>query len=301
MTDYLLRCDGLRIGNLLIPAFDIKPGEVLCLLWPFAKSEQTVKKFVKLLTGEDLSPALKITVPVTYADAPVFKQMFLGSTKLGHIAGTVLPTKLQRKFASKYLMTWRNTTRVLEDATILDQYNVNDLTGSSRLDCLEGNSRTILGIELAWQFAEVIIFDTNMSQTDEVYDRVKDKLVVGKAAIEFSFPKIDRVTPGNHCFPGAKVLSIVEVQSSSEAIAVYSQLTEKLLSLVEHRISRDEASEWAEQWINMPAPPVGNRLVWEGINALAGARFEHDDGTNAHSMLYYYELLNRLFANPVVE
>lgn len=298
MANYLLSCDGLQLGNSLIPDFNIKPGEVLCLLWPFAKSQPAVKRLVKVLIGEEFSPAVKITVPIIYADAPVFEQIYLGSTKLAHITRRVLPAELQRKFVAKYRMTWGNKTRVLEDATILDQY---DLGSSSGLDCLEGNSRTILGIELAWQSAEVIIFDTNMSQTDEVYNRIRNKLASGKAAIEFSFPKIDRVTPGNNCFPAAKVLNIVEEKPSYKVITVQLQLTEKLSALIEDRISREQASEWAEYWIGMPSPPVSNRLVWEAINALAGAKLKHDNGIYVHDIPYYYELLGRLLANPMVK
>jgi hypothetical protein len=44
-----------------------------------------------------------------------------------------------------------------------------------------------------------------------------------------------------------------------------------LLGLIEGRISRDDATAWAMQWVAASDPGVDDAIIWEALNNLAGA------------------------------
>ena len=49
------------------------------------------------------------------------------------------------------------------------------------------------------------------------------------------------------------------------------EVTDKLAKLVSGSITREEASNWALQWINLDNPPNMKDAVWDALSNLAGA------------------------------
>jgi hypothetical protein len=45
----------------------------------------------------------------------------------------------------------------------------------------------------------------------------------------------------------------------------------RLLDLIAGRIGRDEATNWAMQWIGSSDPDIDDEVVWRALNNLAGA------------------------------
>lgn len=45
----------------------------------------------------------------------------------------------------------------------------------------------------------------------------------------------------------------------------------QLLGLIDGRITRDDATAWAMQWVAASDPEVDDQVVWEALNSLAGA------------------------------
>jgi len=50
-----------------------------------------------------------------------------------------------------------------------------------------------------------------------------------------------------------------------------AEVEEQLLGLIEGRISRDDATAWAMQWVAASDDGVHDAIIWEALNNLAGA------------------------------
>jgi hypothetical protein len=81
---------------------------------------------------------------------------------------------------------------------------------------------------------------------------------------------------------------------SSPPPPVPQEVETKLLDLIEGRCTREEAEDWALQWVAADDPEVEHDGVWEALMALAGAGLKTGPSAYLHGEADFSAWLDEL-------
>lgn len=136
-------CDGITVGSLRVPPFQLGGGDLLCLHLPCPAFSREEKQVAHALTGKRPLPGLRISGRVTLAFPPVVRAGLLG---LFH-----------RPLAVDWLRRASGISD-LEAGAILLRLGIR---AGARVGELPGTPRTLLGLEAAWAgAADALVFLT---------------------------------------------------------------------------------------------------------------------------------------------
>lgn len=62
-----------------------------------------------------------------------------------------------------------------------------------------------------------------------------------------------------------------------------AEVRERILALIGGDESRQQASDWAAQWVRLPDPNIEDAAVWQAIKRLAGADLRSSKTTYLHT------------------
>lgn len=180
-----IKCNGVVIGDLYIPKFRLKKGDLFCMHWPLPANTEMENEFIKYLIGKKKSDQINIYGVVEKATPLVPEKKlfpFARETSLGNVI-----KKLANGAAVNKLLTVCKELEIDVDSKILS---------------ISLTKRALLGIEIALSNApDVILFDIcglDPSGVQAIFDSVSDKLS-DIAVIYFSYPAI----PERVCYTGA--------------------------------------------------------------------------------------------------
>jgi hypothetical protein len=201
MDSLLLSSDGFPIGSFLLPAFQLRAGECVCLHLPETMTSSEVEQLIRILIGGKNVPGVRLFGRLLWA-APLRPRRhgLLGLFRplrvadwLSRIAGAS-PTQAQ---------------------SILQRLHPQER--ECYLEQLPGTPRMLLSVEAAWLAgAQGIVFATRGLDPlgcEAVYEAVSSHFSQG-GAIHLSFPFLQNEQRLRHCFAGTTCL---ELKRSSES------------------------------------------------------------------------------------
>lgn len=142
MTSAYVRCDGTHVGDLHLPAFELRSGDYLCLHLPGPASATEEKLLIQVLTGGERVQGLRVTGRMQMAVPPVGRRWPLGYFD-------------RRRRAEDWLRRKAQVTSE-QAALILDRLKI---PRGTRIGYLAWNPRNLLALEAAWAGgAEGVLF-----------------------------------------------------------------------------------------------------------------------------------------------
>jgi len=262
-----LSCRGGNLQGYSIPEFHLDAGQVVSLIWPGTIDDKLGAALSKMLTAE----TNRLMIRSTHIYFTRSKMPWSGIT--GHCNGTSFKV-------TDDLMTRFGEYEGCYKAADPMRY--------------AGNQRAIIGLELAFKKADIVIFDAGATEHWPVYRAVSRHLAAGKSAIEISEPIISRAFPWPMTHPDA-ALQFVSPPPGTEAVddGLKDEVVHVISDMLSGKLTREEAEAWGVE--NLDNHNGWNdRCVWLAINALGGASFKQQDDTWLHSDQVYEETLSAL-------
>jgi hypothetical protein len=190
MNPVRLSCQGVTVGRINLPPFELRIGELVCLHMPCLAYSEEEKQIVQVLTGDRTVSGLRLFGRILPAFAPVFRAGFLDF------------------WFHPSAMTWLRQTAGItreEAEAILIRLGIHpDL----RLCYLSGNPKALLGLEAAWaRGAEGIVFTTVGCNRQTLYAAVAAQLQ-HCPALHLSYAYITNRRQERYCFPGASCIEL---------------------------------------------------------------------------------------------
>jgi hypothetical protein len=205
MDSLRLSSAGFAVGSLVLPAFQLRAGECLCLHFPEDLSAREVEQVIGILTGEIPLPSIRLWSRVVWAAPPrpgrlgllnLFRPMRVADW-LARIGGAS-PTQVQ---------------------TFLQQLHPQER--HCRIEQLPGTPRSLLSLEAAWlAAAQVVVFTTaglDPLGRETVYAAVSSHFPQA-SAIHLSFFHLEQGQRKRQCFAGTTCLELRRLTKFSLAI-----------------------------------------------------------------------------------
>jgi hypothetical protein len=188
-----LSCEGITVGALVIPPFQLGEGEWICLHIPGSSDAEEYDQLVQVLTGQRPVSHLRHTGRVVHADRPFHRAGWFGW--------------LRRVYPVDWLCQSAGVDRAEAEAITARL----GLRPEWHIDQLAANPRALLGLEAAWaRGAEVVVFSTSgldPSGLRSVYEAVSAKLD-RCAALQFSYPFVIDGRERRECLPGVRCVEV---------------------------------------------------------------------------------------------
>ena len=204
MNPIRLSCDGMIIGSLVIPPFQLKAGEFICLHLPGPAGSKEEVQLIQILTGKRSVSDVHLSGRVLYASPATDRRgvfRFLRPLRPAdwlHQIGGISP---------------QEASAIVARLGIKPEW---------RLSQLARNPSTLLGLEAAWaRGAEVILFSTtgcDPSGKRAVFDSVSGHLD-RTAAIYLSLPFLQGGELKRDYFPGALCLEVTWQTATSSSMS----------------------------------------------------------------------------------
>ena len=178
ISEIQIKCKGFKIGNVYIPEFEVKTGQLLCFHWPLIKSLEE-QLFLEVLLGTKTEININVLGKITKVNVPSYR-------KIG-----IFSDFLYRQNIKKFLMKFGDISDT-EVNKILQKLHIAPygFIGSISL-----TTRIWLGLEIAWiNSPDVILFDTRGLDPlgIETICQAVSKRLDACAAIHFSYPTISK-------------------------------------------------------------------------------------------------------------
>ncbi len=200
MTLELIVCDGIDLGTLRLPPFQVRQGESLCLHLPEGRSYPDVV-LGDILTGKRPTPG------------------YVCPARVEEARPTESPRGFRRLFARPSVATWlKHTGRMSRKAAraVVERLGWKQEWVISQLG---GNMRKRIALEAAWaRGAQVVVFDTRGCDPNgyrEIFTAVGERLS-SCAAIHLSYPFWSNGLLQRECLPGAVCLEVSQPTSQIE-------------------------------------------------------------------------------------
>ena len=269
----VLSCRGGNLLGYAIPPFDLERGQVVSLIWPGQIDDRTDTALAKTLAGQTGGMVETNSIVMRSTHVYFTRSMLPWAGIRGHCNGR----------------SFKVTTGLM---TLFGEFE--GCHKAANPMCYAGNDRAIIGIELAFKKADVVVFDAATTEFWPVYNAISRHLALGKSAIEISLPIISRLYPWDKTHPDA-ILRYVSPPRGTERHdeALKAKVVQVISRILDGELTREEAESWAVE--QLESRINGNdRSVWHAINALAGASFQMQGETWSHSDLVYQEMLSVL-------
>jgi hypothetical protein len=204
-----LACDGLTLGSMWIPPFQLALGQTLCLHMPGRANSSEEDQVIELFTGQRSMQGFHRVGQVLWAEPAMYPRGFLGW--------------LHQPRPQDWLCRETGMTRA-EAATIVDRLG---LRPGWRLCEIPWTARVMLGLEVVWaRGATGIVFsvvglDPLSRQT--VFGAVNARLD-RCAAVFLSYVYFQNEQPKRDCFPGGKCIELVRHSDSHSTITSTTSL-----------------------------------------------------------------------------
>ena len=138
MNDKVIDCLGFKLGDISVPPFELNVGEFKQIQWLFSEKD----RFLKIVTGKEKHPALKIFKPIDVVSPPISKNWFSWI--------------FDRQTAKDYLL--KNTIFSNDDVMdVLQKFNIHP---NLPIHSMGLTQRLLLALEIAWTQVNVVIFTT---------------------------------------------------------------------------------------------------------------------------------------------
>ena len=164
----IAKCDGLKIGKFLIPAFELNEGELVGLyLYNGTHLYDLEMELVEIFTGQKTHEGVKLNEPL----------MFVEHFKESKIRSLLFPTTVQKYLSYKE----RKNTEELERI-----YDIEYIKPNTRVITLAGNPRKWLSLFATLSHLDKIIFDLvgqDPVGAEKTLDYVREFTKRGGAAI----------------------------------------------------------------------------------------------------------------------
>jgi hypothetical protein len=200
MKHLRLSCEGVLIGSIWIPPFQLNTGEAACLHMPCLAWSREESEIVQALTGERPVPGLRLLGRVRWADPP-------RST-----------TGWRRWFSQSKAATWLRRAAPITHAQSLATVARLGLRPEWRISQLSGNLQLLLALEAAWaQGAEVVVFSTVGCIHEPIHDAVAARLAEC-AVIKLSYEYTQNGRKQRDCFPHSLHVELREQAPTSASL-----------------------------------------------------------------------------------
>jgi hypothetical protein len=187
----LISCEGLQLGQVSLPPFQVRTGQLVCLHLPTPAVLDT-HPIMSWLTGERLTPNLRLAARVIWARPAAPKQGML--------------RRIVRGFRCCPAADWLSDQGGISHAEAVRIVEKLGLSPGWCLEQLAMNPRTLLGLEAAYtRGAEVVLFSTlgcDPSGRRKVFETVWERLNQ-TAAVYLSFPFTQNGLLRRDCFPSS--------------------------------------------------------------------------------------------------
>jgi len=205
MKAVLLACEGVSIGTLWLPPFELKAGEAICLHMPSQVSQADQESMQDALTGKQILPGLRLYGKVVWAKPATNPRNFFGLLRIGRLTQPRPADWLSREAGVLSAEANAIVTRL-------------GLQPEWKLCQLAYNPRTLLGLEAAWaRGANVVLFSAR--GCDPVGIQQVQQAVLSRlercAAIELCDPKNQEGAVCGHFLAGANCIELGTLSRSS--------------------------------------------------------------------------------------
>ena len=141
MDNLLLSCDGAAVGGQWLPPFRLHAGESVCLHVPGPAWGEDEERLLRVLTGAEKVPGVRVSGRVEYACPATGRTGFLGLVRQPY------PVDWLRRTAG---VTPGDAERIVARLGLKPQWRVCNLPGTPRV---------LLGLEAVWaRGADAVIF-----------------------------------------------------------------------------------------------------------------------------------------------
>jgi hypothetical protein len=181
-------CEGITVGEIWIPPFQLRVGEVACLHMPSPRLVAEKDDLLKAFTGRRSLPGLHLHGKVEYAEPPPSRAGVLGFFRSSR------PADLLRQSTG---VSREEAARVVARLGLKPEWRVNQLAM---------NPKTLLGLEVAWaRGADVVVFSTvgcDPLGVQTVFREVASRVKNG-AGLYLCYPYLQDGQEHRDCFPGS--------------------------------------------------------------------------------------------------
>lgn len=193
----IISCKGFQVGDLRIPEFELKMGQIVTLIWPLPKGHPSEAAVMDVLVGHQKHPQILVNGLTARATRPQFRRTLFGSVRLVQMIDRLMPRKLKLKYYNmsrwQYAMKHQGRYVLLTPIAEEDIRERLKILPNSALDAVQGTGTALLGLHMAWDTASVAIFDTVGCSPNTMYEAIQRGLSKGKAALEIAYIKSDEL------------------------------------------------------------------------------------------------------------
>jgi hypothetical protein len=144
MTPLRLSCEGITLGETILPPFELRAGEGVCLHVPWDGFSREEDQLVRALTGKEAVRGLHLFGKIFRAVPAVSTRGLLGF------------------FHQPRVVDWFRKAAGVTRAQARNVLTRLGIRAEGRISQLAGTPRTLLGLEAAWaRCAEAIVFSTS--------------------------------------------------------------------------------------------------------------------------------------------
>jgi hypothetical protein len=201
MNPICLISEGIRLGEIDVPAFELRRGEALCLHVPSLLSEATRFRLIYALAGNQPVSEIRPVCRVVYAEHATSRRW--GIT---HLFRRMRMTEWLQHEAGVSPQTAQAIRE--ECRTILGD---KDFSEDWPISHIPGDARALLGLQAAWAAgAEVIVFHLiglGALGSEKLYEVIRARLD-RCAAIELNHEYLTQGRRERDCMPGARCIEL---------------------------------------------------------------------------------------------
>ena len=107
--EYSIISEGIQLGNLYVPPFEVKKGGRVVLKWPVTADNQHFKQFEQYLLKKELNGKLKLNASILKCPSIHFFDTFLGSRKMADLLTALISRNLWDHFLEKKILKINST------------------------------------------------------------------------------------------------------------------------------------------------------------------------------------------------
>ncbi len=216
MAKSLLTCEGIAVGPIQLPLFQVKVGDYVCLHMPCPAFFAEEDLLIQVLTDQRPAAGLHLLGRVLWADPIWGKAGLRGFWQRLKWQVTGSPTAL----------VWLCRAGRLTPADALARLERLGINPHWRLSQMARNPKTLLGLEAAWaRGAQLVVFSLTGCDPRGVVEarrEVSSHLGHG-AAIELSFAFFQGGQLRRDCHPGAICFSVSRAAPSLAALTTMEE------------------------------------------------------------------------------
>lgn len=207
MDSLILSSAGFSLDSVLVPAFQLRVGECVCLHLPQAMLSSQFEQLIGVLTGKTPIPGVQLFGRVSWA-AP------LRNHRHG-LLGLFRPMNVADWLSQIAGASPEQVQAILE--------KIKPRKGTTRIAHLAWTPRTMLSVEAAWlPRADAVVFTTiglDPLGREALFQAVSSHFHHG-SAIHLSFPFLQEGQRRHHCFAGTTCLELAQVPESPRSTTI---------------------------------------------------------------------------------